>query len=88
MGGRDPADAGLQGSGRSGTGLVKRYIAKMSDLSRPHVTRLIARYCETGDVKVQRAPVILFDVVQVFAGAHLDPFRKFSGILQISDGAL
>jgi transposase len=35
-------------------GLVKRYIAKMSGLSRAQVTRLIGRYCESGEVKVKR----------------------------------
>jgi transposase InsO family protein len=39
---------------RSGKGLVKRYIAKMTGLSRAQVTRLIGRYSEQGEVKVKR----------------------------------
>ena len=39
---------------RQGKGLVKRYIAKMSGLSRAQVTRLIGRYRESGVVKVKR----------------------------------
>jgi transposase InsO family protein len=36
---------------RSGKGLVKRYIAKMTGLRRAQVTRLVAQYSEAGEVK-------------------------------------
>jgi transposase InsO family protein len=36
---------------RTGKGLVKRYISKMTGLRRAQVTRLVARYAEAGDVK-------------------------------------
>ena len=41
---------------RRGKGLVKRYLSKMTGLSRAQVTRLISQYDETGDVKVKRQP--------------------------------
>src|ERR1035441_6489615 len=34
-----------------GKGLVRRYIARMTGLSRAQVTRLITAYCNTGRVK-------------------------------------
>ena len=37
---------------KKGKGLVKRYISKMSGLSRAQVTRLISRYDETGEVRL------------------------------------
>jgi hypothetical protein len=36
---------------RSGKGLLRRYIARMTGLSRAQVTRLIARYQKDGQVK-------------------------------------
>jgi len=39
---------------KKGKGLVKRYISKMTGLSRAQVTRLISQYDETGEVKVKR----------------------------------
>jgi transposase InsO family protein len=39
---------------RKGKGLVKRYVAKMTGLSRAQVTRLISQYGETGEVKLKR----------------------------------
>jgi transposase InsO family protein len=36
---------------RSGKGLVRRYVARMTGLSRAQVTRLITAYCRTGLVK-------------------------------------
>jgi transposase InsO family protein len=40
---------------RPGKGVVRRYIAKMTGLSRAQVTRLIGQYTEGGEVKVRRA---------------------------------
>jgi len=40
---------------RTGKGVVRRYIAKMTGLSRAQVTRLIGQYTEGGDVKVKPA---------------------------------
>jgi transposase InsO family protein len=40
---------------KAGKGLVRRYIAKMTGLSRAQVTRLIGQYTEQGEVKVRRA---------------------------------
>ena len=39
---------------RSDKGLMKRYIAKVTGLSRAQVTRLIAQYAERGTVQVRR----------------------------------
>lgn len=36
---------------KSGKGLVKRYIGKMTGLGRAQVTRLVSKYVETGEVK-------------------------------------
>ena len=38
--------------GKPARGLVRRYIAKMTGLSRSQVTRLIARYTASGRVQV------------------------------------
>src|ERR1700735_5872410 len=38
--------------GRAGKGLVRRYLARMTGLSRAQVTRLIAGHRKTGHVKV------------------------------------
>jgi len=43
------------GLGRSGKGLVRRYIAKVSGLSRAQVTRLIGQYAENGTIQVRRS---------------------------------
>jgi transposase InsO family protein len=40
-----------QEQGRKGRGLLRRYIAKMTGLSRAQVTRLIARYRASGEVQ-------------------------------------
>jgi hypothetical protein len=42
---------GYAGLGRPGKGLVRRYIARLSGLSRAQVTRLIARYSASGHVQ-------------------------------------
>jgi transposase InsO family protein len=39
---------------RSGKGLVRQYIAKVSGLSRAQVTRLIGKYAESGTIPVRR----------------------------------
>lgn len=39
--------------GREGKGLVRRYLAKMTGLSRAQVTRLIAQYRECGEVRAK-----------------------------------
>lgn len=43
------------GLGRSDKGLVRRYIAKMTGLSRAQVTRLISQYVEHGTIQVRRS---------------------------------
>src|SRR5579863_2972620 len=43
--------AGLQ---RSGKGLVKRYVEKVTGLSRAQVTRLIEQYVKSGILQAQR----------------------------------
>jgi transposase InsO family protein len=42
------------GLGREGKGLVRRYVAKMTGLSRAQVTRLISQYKEQGEVRAPR----------------------------------
>jgi len=42
------------GLGRSDKGLVRRYVAKRTGLSRAQVTRLISQYAENGTIKVRR----------------------------------
>lgn len=37
--------------GKAAKGLLRRYVQKMTGLSRSQVTRLIAGYCATGTVK-------------------------------------
>jgi len=41
--------------GRTARGLVRRYMQKMTGLSRAQITRLITRYGEDGEVRVQRS---------------------------------
>jgi hypothetical protein len=41
--------------GRTARGLVRRYMEKMTGLSRAQITRLIARYGEGEDVQVMRS---------------------------------
>ena len=41
--------------GRTARGLVRRYMEKMTGLSRAQITRLITRYGEDGDVPVKRS---------------------------------
>ncbi len=43
------------GLGRSGKGLVRQYISKMTGLSRAQVTRLIGQYAESGTVRLRRS---------------------------------
>jgi hypothetical protein len=42
------------GLGRNGKGLVRRYIARVTGLSRAQVTRLIGKYAESGKIQVRR----------------------------------
>jgi hypothetical protein len=42
------------GLGRNGKGLVRRYIVKVTGLSRAQVTRLIGKYSESGTIRVRR----------------------------------
>jgi hypothetical protein len=42
------------GLGRASKGQVRRYVAKMTGLSRAQVTRLIGQYRDRGEVKVYR----------------------------------
>jgi transposase InsO family protein len=41
--------------GRAARGLVRRYMAKMTGLSRAQITRLITRYGQEGEVRVKRS---------------------------------
>jgi len=41
--------------GRTARGLVRRYMEKMTGLSRAQITRLITRYGEDGDVRMKRS---------------------------------
>ena len=41
--------------GRTARGLLRRYMEKMTGLSRAQITRLITRYGEDGDVRVKRS---------------------------------
>ena len=41
--------------GRTARGLLRRYMEKMTGLSRAQITRLITRYGEDGDVRVRRS---------------------------------
>jgi hypothetical protein len=41
--------------GRMARGLVRRYMEKMTGLSRAQITRLITRYGEDGEVRVKRS---------------------------------
>jgi hypothetical protein len=50
------------GLGRSGKGLVKRYIAKVTGLSRAQVTRLVGQYVANGVVQSQRGGGVRFTV--------------------------
>jgi transposase InsO family protein len=43
------------GLSRSGKGLVRRYIAKMTGLSRAQVTRLISQYAGNGTIQMRRS---------------------------------
>src|ERR1700712_47003 len=40
---------------KTGKGVVRRYIAKMTGLSRAQTTRLIGQYIDQGEVRVRRA---------------------------------
>ena len=44
------------GLGKSDKGLVRRYLAKVTGLSRAQLTRLIGQHRETGRIKDRRAP--------------------------------
>jgi transposase InsO family protein len=43
------------GLGRSGKGLVRQYISKVTGVSRAQVTRLIGQYAESGAVRLRRS---------------------------------
>jgi CRP-like cAMP-binding protein len=43
------------GRGRRARGLLRRYIGTMTGLSRPQVTRLLARYVATGQVRIKNS---------------------------------
>lgn len=49
--GRTLVEQEYGGLGRKGKGLVRRYLAKMTGLSRAQVTRLISQYQEGGEVR-------------------------------------
>ncbi len=51
----DPVRARVCGLARSDKGLVKRYISKVTGMSRAQATRLIARYVEDGTIQVRRS---------------------------------
>jgi transposase InsO family protein len=48
-------EQGYSGLPKTGKGVVRRYIAKMTGLSRAQVTRLIGQYMHQGEVRVRRA---------------------------------
>ena len=54
---------GYERLGKSDKGLVKRYLAKVTGLSRAQLTRLIGQYRETGRIKDRRggAPACPFE---------------------------
>jgi transposase len=52
---RTLGEQGYEGLGKVGKGVVRRYMAKMTGLSRAQVTRLIGQYTEQGEVTVRRA---------------------------------
>src|SRR5580692_6877261 len=54
MDAEDAVCAGLCSLRRSGNGLVKRYIEKVTGLSRAQVTRLIDRYVKSGILRTRR----------------------------------
>jgi len=45
--------AGILAAGRAARGLLRRYIGKMTGLSRAQITRLVARYLATGRVRIE-----------------------------------
>jgi transposase InsO family protein len=51
--GRTLVEQEYAGLGRQGKGLVRRYIAKMTGLSRAQVTRLIGQYKQRGEVRAR-----------------------------------
>lgn len=51
--GRTLVEQEYGGLGREGKGLVRRYLAKMTGLSRAQVTRLVGQYRERGEVKAR-----------------------------------
>jgi predicted DNA-binding transcriptional regulator AlpA len=51
--GRTLVDQEYARLGREGKGLVRRYLAKMTGLSRAQITRLIGQYRERGEVRAQ-----------------------------------
>ncbi|MQM39743.1 hypothetical protein KBTX_03774 [wastewater metagenome] len=42
--------------GKADKGLVRRYLAKVTGLSRAQITRLIQQFCETGAIRDRRGP--------------------------------
>ena len=55
MGERVPGGAELGRVGAYGARFLRRYMEKMTGLSRAQITRLITRYGEDGDVRVKRS---------------------------------
>ena len=51
--GRTLVEQEYAGLGREGKGLVRRYLAKMTGLSRAQITRLIGQYLEHGQVRAR-----------------------------------
>jgi hypothetical protein len=44
------------GQGRRARGLLRRYLGKMTGLSRAQLTRLVGRYLATGRVGIKTSP--------------------------------
>jgi hypothetical protein len=56
--------------GKAARGLVRRYVEKMTGLSRAQVTRLIARYTATGRVQADGLPAAAFS--QLYTRADIE----------------
>ena len=57
--------------GRTGRGVVRRYLEKMTGMSRSQITRLITQYGQTGEVRVKRSRRRKFPIVYSSADISL-----------------
>jgi hypothetical protein len=65
--------------GNAVRGLLRRYVEKITGLSRAQVTRLIASYMATGEVRVAayRRHRFAQRCIQRFYAEHLNPYLNF-----------